>query len=372
MEEKQEEKKPIVIQTPERSFNYFIRRFIAFSYNFLFVILFIICFFLIGVILSALLSLVFGDFPLIIIQIFFYMSPVAAFLLISYKTSQGKQTPGNKNMAFVVVGRNDNYLTFSKTLLRNLLWILSALPLGIGLIWAVFNPSCRGWHDLILGTRVASIKADNEAKIPKLPFIALILGIIGILLFVFPFATMAGTISSVEFVWIPLIISFIIIPVTFILGVISRIMTRKKEKKSWGKKLASYSITLSLIVGILFVLTAIAIPSNRLIVYIHQEDKCEKEIIEIGKAIEKYINIKHEYPEKLGDLVENQYLKVIPKFQYSEEYIYKIEKDDGREYFIIECPEPERLLKGKGLSPAKKCLEIKYIQGKGLVVRTEQ
>ena len=171
--------------------------------------------------------------------------------------------------------------------------------------------------------------------------------------------------------WGSFIILFFFIPVTFILGVIARIVTRKTEKDLLGQRFGNYGIRLSLITGILFLLLAVAIPSNSNIYWLNQEAKCEEEIKEIAETIENYIHNEGAYPENFKELVQNGYLEEVPTFRYQEEYIYKLEQDHEGKYFIITCPQPQSLLKGRGLLPPQKCLEIRYIQGKGLIVKTE-
>lgn len=374
MEKEQKVKEPKVIQDPGRSLSFLARRFIAFLYNFFFVILFILIFCLAAVIAFGILALIITDvidLLSMIIPIFFAISPVAAFVFISYKTSEGRKMPGNKRMGLVLVDTGGNYLSFTKSLVRNLLWIISALPLGVGIIWASFNRSGRGWHDLILGTRVVSVKEEAEVKIPKLAFVSFILGLLCLLVLIFPIATLAGIISSLEIMWASFLVLFGIIPLTFILGVISRTIARKKEKEIWGQKLGNFSIQIAVITAVLLILLGVYIPCNSNIHCIIQESKCEEEIKQIAEAVERHIWIKKSYPVKLSDVVESGYLTAIPEPRSGGEYIYKVQKDNNREYFVIECPKPETLLKEGGLSPPKKCLEIKYIQGKGLIVRTK-
>ena len=356
-----------------RSFDLQVLRFTAFLHNLLFVSLLIFVLGIGGVILSGIVSLVFdnaGILPSLIISTFGVIAPVSVFLFLSFQTSHGRQTPGNKSMGLVVVDKDGNDLTFSKSLIRNLLWILSALPFGMGLIWAAFDSTGRGWHDKLLGTRVVRKKKD-EVKISLLALVSFFLGLFSLFLFIFPLTNMVGWMSSLTIMWGSFIILFFFIPVTFILGVIARIVTRKTEKDLLGQRFGNYGIRLSLITGILFLLLAVAIPSNSNIYWLNQEAKCEEEIKEIAETIEGYIHNEGAYPENFKELVQNGYLEEVPTFRYQEEYIYTLEQDHEGKYFIITCPQPQSLLKGRGLLPPQKCLEIRYIQGKGLIVKTE-
>ena len=288
----------IAIQPPKRSINFFIRRLIAFVFNSVFVIILAPCVYLIIMALYALLMLAFDDLQKTIAQVF--LSPlffliiftVAILLILSFKTCHGRQTPGNRYMELTVVDENNNYLSFSKSLLRSVLWILSFLPFCIGIIWAAFNTSDKGWHDLILGTRVASIRPEKEIKIPKSAFISFVLGALSIILLTYPITTMAGLTSSLELVWYSFYALAVAIPLAFSLGVYSRILYRKKDAAIWGKNLGRNGTQLSLIAGVIFILIAIAIPSNRTIVYLNNEIQCEKDIQEIGEAVERYVRTK--------------------------------------------------------------------------------
>ncbi|MEJ6001291.1 RDD family protein [Paucibacter soli] len=49
--------------------------------------------------------------------------------------------------------------------LRWLLWLASALPLGLGLLWTAIHPARRGWHDQFAGTAV--VRASGGAGRPE-------------------------------------------------------------------------------------------------------------------------------------------------------------------------------------------------------------
>lgn len=46
--------------------------------------------------------------------------------------------------------------------LRWLLWLLSALPMGVGLLWTAIHPARQGWHDRFAGTAV--VRASGSAR----------------------------------------------------------------------------------------------------------------------------------------------------------------------------------------------------------------
>jgi len=68
------------------------------------------------------------------------------------------QTVGSKLLNIRVVRTNGSDLTISQALIRYVGFFISAICLGIGLIWAAFDPNKQGWHDKIADTYV--IKAS--------------------------------------------------------------------------------------------------------------------------------------------------------------------------------------------------------------------
>ena len=66
----------------------------------------------------------------------------------------GGQTLGKMAFHLRVVSTGDAPLTVGRSLVRVVSFLLSALPAGLGLLPAVFDPSYRGLHDRLSGTRV--------------------------------------------------------------------------------------------------------------------------------------------------------------------------------------------------------------------------
>ncbi len=64
-------------------------------------------------------------------------------------------TPGQMALGMRIV-RADNGapIDVSKALIRYVGYVISAIPLGLGLIWAGFDPRKQGWHDKLAGTYV--------------------------------------------------------------------------------------------------------------------------------------------------------------------------------------------------------------------------
>ena len=64
------------------------------------------------------------------------------------------QTIGSKLLNIRVVRTDGSDLAISQALIRYVGFFISAICLGIGLIWAAFDANKQGWHDKIAGTYV--------------------------------------------------------------------------------------------------------------------------------------------------------------------------------------------------------------------------
>lgn len=67
------------------------------------------------------------------------------------------QTLGSKILNIRVVRTNGSNLTITQAFIRYVGFIISAIPLFIGLIWAAFDANKQGWHDKIAGTYVVKV-----------------------------------------------------------------------------------------------------------------------------------------------------------------------------------------------------------------------
>jgi len=80
--------------------------------------------------------------------------PVVYF--VGYWT-RGGATPGKKALGIRVVNAQDRRPTGTQSVVRYLGYILSALPLGLGYAWMLWDPEKRCWHDMLSGTRVVRV-----------------------------------------------------------------------------------------------------------------------------------------------------------------------------------------------------------------------
>ncbi len=68
---------------------------------------------------------------------------------------RGGQTLGMRAWRLQVQQRSGEALTWRIGVIRFAAGVLSTLPLGLGLIWLLFDADGLTWHDRIAGTRVA-------------------------------------------------------------------------------------------------------------------------------------------------------------------------------------------------------------------------
>jgi uncharacterized RDD family membrane protein YckC len=63
----------------------------------------------------------------------------------------------------IIDARSGKRLTFGQALLRYISYLLSALPLGLGFLWILWDKRKQGWHDKIAGTVVV---IHDESTVP--------------------------------------------------------------------------------------------------------------------------------------------------------------------------------------------------------------
>lgn len=74
-------------------------------------------------------------------------------------------TPGKLLLELRVVDvRGGGHPTLMRSILRYLGYFISALPLGLGFLWAVFDRRNEAWHDKLARTRVMVVE---EAVLPE-------------------------------------------------------------------------------------------------------------------------------------------------------------------------------------------------------------
>jgi len=82
-------------------------------------------------------------------------------------------TPGKLICAIRIVDASDGGRPgLGRLALRWLLWLLSALPLGLGLLWTAIHPARQGLHDKFAGTAVVRTAPDRPAESGAAPALA--------------------------------------------------------------------------------------------------------------------------------------------------------------------------------------------------------
>ena len=102
-----------------------------------------------------------GNFNLQILVVSFFLalglvllSPMIVLLYFVLFHGNLGQTPGKMLMGLWVVTLDGGKISTGLAFLRAVGFLLSALPCGAGLLWALIDPRGRGWHDHLALTRV--------------------------------------------------------------------------------------------------------------------------------------------------------------------------------------------------------------------------
>ena len=85
--------------------------------------------------------------------------------------SKSGQTIGNTLLGIKVVTKDGSQLSGGKAFLRYIGYLVSAIVLSIGFLWAAFDRKRQGWHDKIAGTYVIYVE-DEFSKSDKVEFVA--------------------------------------------------------------------------------------------------------------------------------------------------------------------------------------------------------
>jgi len=100
--------------------------------------------------------------------------PVAGFVIVLlYQVvflAAMQSTPGMAFLRISIAGVDGRSPTASQVIIRVLVSILSAAPLGLGFTWALFNRQRRTWHDLAADTvviRGSPARAAPPAPLPR-------------------------------------------------------------------------------------------------------------------------------------------------------------------------------------------------------------
>jgi uncharacterized RDD family membrane protein YckC len=79
-------------------------------------------------------------------------------------------TPGQRAMQIRVVdSKSYGSLSARQSIVRFLGYVVSALVIYVGFIWAAFDSRKQGWHDKLAGTVVIKIRKDDMGQSPGAP-----------------------------------------------------------------------------------------------------------------------------------------------------------------------------------------------------------
>ena len=78
----------------------------------------------------------------------------AAYFTYFWSKAGGGQTLGMRALNIRVVKTDGSQLDYVGAFLRYVGFVISCIPIFLGLIWAAFDAQGQGWHDKIAGTYV--------------------------------------------------------------------------------------------------------------------------------------------------------------------------------------------------------------------------
>lgn len=87
--------------------------------------------------------------------VLFYIGPIVYYVW-GWSSWSGGQTLGKRALNLRVVNAQGNPLSKMRALGRLLASLISALPLGLGYLWAAWDPGKQTWHDKIVGSYVVN------------------------------------------------------------------------------------------------------------------------------------------------------------------------------------------------------------------------
>jgi uncharacterized RDD family membrane protein YckC len=85
----------------------------------------------------------------LLLQTYLELAPMAFY--VGFWT-HGGQTLGMRAWRIRVVNSQGQIISLRQAVIRYLAALLSFLPLGLGLLWVVFDPERAAWHDRLSGT----------------------------------------------------------------------------------------------------------------------------------------------------------------------------------------------------------------------------
>jgi uncharacterized RDD family membrane protein YckC len=91
------------------------------------------------------------------LQIYLLLAPPAFFC---WFWTHGGQTLGMRAWRLKLFDSSGNPASLQQSIIRFGAAILSALPLGLGYLWVLFDRNSLAWHDHLSGTRLVLLRKD--------------------------------------------------------------------------------------------------------------------------------------------------------------------------------------------------------------------
>jgi len=90
-----------------------------------------------------------------VISLLFWSIPIiGALIYTAVMTAMNGQTKGQQFTGVIKLQPDGHIMTTRQAVIRTLLILLSALPLGLGFLWMLWDKNQDTWHDKIAGTKV--------------------------------------------------------------------------------------------------------------------------------------------------------------------------------------------------------------------------
>lgn len=90
---------------------------------------------------------------------------------VFFWVNQEGATPGKKLLAIKVIKADGGSISYGTAVIRELSYLVSLVPLGLGYLWVAWDKNKQGWHDKLAGTYV--VKTDKKSRTGLAIFLSL-------------------------------------------------------------------------------------------------------------------------------------------------------------------------------------------------------
>ncbi len=95
---------------------------------------------------------------------------------VFFWVNQDGATPGKKLLAIKVIKTDGSALSYGTAVIRELSYLVSIVPLGLGFLWVAWDKNKQGWHDKLAQTYV--VKTENKSRTGLAIFLSLLFWVI--------------------------------------------------------------------------------------------------------------------------------------------------------------------------------------------------